>query len=213
MDTDDSVPPVDSKDTRRTARREWSRRLPRALFESALIIFSVLLALVLNEWRDNRRQALRSQVAVEAIVAELRSNRGAAERAMTFHRSIHKMLEEVAAQGELPRPDVVTGGLFNPANIVETAWVSARETAALEEWPYDLILQVSRVYERQAGYSNLGRQIVADVYMDLRRRGVEVVLQEGYGGFILLTQDFAGREDALIRQYDTALAAIEGHVH
>ena len=209
MDTHDSVPPVDSTSNRGTVRRQWPRWLPRALFETALIVFSVLLALVLNEWRDNRRQAVRSQVAVEAIVAELRSNRGAAERAMNFHRSIHKMLEGVAAKGELPPLEVVTGGLFNPANVVETAWMSARDTAALGEWPYELVLQVSRVYERQASYGNLARQIVADVYMDLRRRGVEVVLREGYDGFILLTQDFAGREEVLIRQYDTALAAIE----
>ena len=212
MDTDDPVPTVEAKGSRGTLRRHWPRWLPRAVFESALIVFSLLLALVLNEWRDDTRQAFRSQVATEAIVAELRSNRAAAERAMQFHRSIHTMLQGVAAQGALPRLEVVTGGLFNPANVVETAWVSARESAALEQWPYDLIIQVSRVYERQAAYGNLARQLVADIYMDLRRRGVEVVLRDGYGGFILLTEDFAGREDALMRSYDGALAAIARHV-
>ena len=191
------------------ARHRRLRWVPRALFESALIVFSVLLALALSEWREHRKAVLQSQAAVEAIVSELRTNRAAAARAMAFHRSTHTALADVAAKGQVPPLDVVTKGLFNPANVVETAWVSARETNALDEWPYERTLQVSRVYERQAAYSTLARQIVADVYMDLRRRGAQAVLQEGFGGFILLAHDFANREDELVRQYDTALAAIE----
>jgi type II secretory pathway pseudopilin PulG len=47
------------------------------LFESALIVFSVLLALALEEWRDERVTASRAREAVAAITAELQANRSA----------------------------------------------------------------------------------------------------------------------------------------
>ena len=57
-------------------------------------------------------------------------------------------------------------------------------------------------------YARLGDEIARDVYVDLRRRGFETVLREGFSGFILLTTDFAGRESKLIERYDDALATL-----
>jgi hypothetical protein len=70
------------------------------------------------------------------------------------------------------------------------------------------LLQLSRVYEWQASYDALAGQILADIYMDGRRRGMDAVLREGFAGFIMLTHDFANREESLVRNYDQALAAL-----
>lgn len=209
MQTESSPPPTSESTVLRPVRESWRNRLPRVALESALIVFSVLLALVLNEWRDDMRLAARANVAFESILAEVRSNRVAAERAMQFHRSIRETLSELAAQSRSPSADMVSGGLFNPANLVETAWTSAREAGVTDEWPYELVLTVSRTYERQAIYNDLARQLLADIYMDLRRRGGESVFREGAAGMLLLSYDFANREEELLQQYDAVLAAIE----
>ena len=57
-------------------------------------------------------------------------------------------------------------------------------------------------------YSSLGTEIATDVYLDMRRRGVEPVLRDGYVGFIVLTSDFVNREEDLLRRYDDALATM-----
>lgn len=196
---------------RAEALRPWRRRFSRAIFESALIVFSVLLALVLNEWRDSRKHAERTELAVEAIVAELRGNREAAERAMKRHRSVTTTLTNLSNRSQLPTNEFVQSGIFNPANLVETAWTSAREAGAVDEWPYDLVLEVSGLYERQAAYNNLARQLNADLYMDLRRRGFDAVLRQEFAGIILLTRDFANREAGFLHEYDETLAALEKH--
>jgi hypothetical protein len=178
------------------------------LFESALIVFSVLLALLLNEWRDARRQGALSETARAAIVAELERNRDIAERARQNHLKINKTLTDLAARGEKVTVEVASSGLFNPANLVDTAWTSAQQTGAVDRWSFDSVLLVASVYERQAGYVELGRAIGADMYMDLRRRGLESVMEDGPAGIILLTQDFATREKNLVSSYDAALTTI-----
>jgi hypothetical protein len=83
--------------------------------------------------------------------------------------------------------------------------VTARELATLQTLPPDVVLKLSRLYEQQESYAQLGDEIARDVYVDLRRRGFEAVLREGFSGFILLTTDFATRESRLIERYDEAL--------
>ena len=74
--------------------------------------------------------------------------------------------------------------------------------------PFDVRLSLSRIYHRQETYARLGAEIANDVYVDLRRRGVDPVLRDGFAGFIVLTADFANREARLIKEYDDALAIL-----
>lgn len=182
--------------------------MPRALFESALIVFSVLLALAVDQWRENRDVAARARQAIAAITTELQANRRAAENARNFHQGLHDRLKEIAGRQQIPTAAEAANGMFNPAPLLQTAWSAAREARALDSLPYDLVLKLSRVYEWQQAYSQLGHAIANDVYIDLRRRGFDAVLREGFVGFVLLTSDFAGRENQLIARYDDALAAL-----
>ena len=182
--------------------------LPRVLVESALIVFSVLLALALDEWRDERVTAARAREAVAAITAELEGNRKAAERARDFHRGIQATLNALLSKKQLPEPEIYMAGMFNPARLVETAWTAARDAGAIDAIPYPVVLKLSRVYEWQAAYKHLGSEIVTDLYSDLRRRGIEPVLRDGYAGFIILTADFVNREEDMLARYDDALATL-----
>ena len=185
---------------------KWPSWLPRVLVESALIVFSVLMALAVDQWRDSRATEARARDAVAAITAELQANRAAAERARSFHLETTALLKAVADRKQLPEDDIAyQRGMFNPATVVQAAWVTAREAATLQTLPLDAVLRLSRVYELQESYAQLGDEIARDVYIDLRRRGFEAVLREGFAGFILLTTDFATREAKLIERYDEAL--------
>lgn len=57
----DAPPPP----SRPAPRRNWRRWGPRALFEGALIVFSVILALALTNWAEDRK--------IDAEVAEARA--------------------------------------------------------------------------------------------------------------------------------------------
>jgi hypothetical protein len=185
--------------------------MPRVLFESALIVFSVLLALALDELRETRALRGRAETAVAAIASELQANRSAIERAKANHDLMTKTLRELEARGETPTLALASKGVFNPAGVLDTAWTSAQQMEVIDTLPYDLVLVLSRTYRRQDAYSSLGTQIAADMYMDVRRRGMEAMIRGGSPGISILTQDFASREASLLRMYDEVLATLERH--
>jgi len=178
------------------------------LFESGLIVLSVLLALALDEWRGERRQRLELIFALESIRAELAENQGAAESAYSRHASVHDSLQSYASRAELPPARIYYGGMFNPAGVLSIAWESARESGAVERMPYDLRLALARVYDRQMRYRALGDALAQSIMSDVQRRGGEAVFRDGYANFLILTEDFANRERRLVAVYDSTLAAL-----
>lgn len=183
--------------------------LARVLLESAFIVFSVLLALALDEWRQDRADSTRAALALAAIRSEVEANRGAAEGAQKFHRELHDTLRALDVAGSSPSVEIYYHrGMFRPARVVATAWESARMTAIIDRLPYDLVLELSYTYTYQSKYEELGDRIVADLMTEMRSRGAEAVLRDGYRGFILLAEDFANREARLIEQYDRVLAGL-----
>lgn len=88
----------------------WRSWLPRVLAESVLIVFSVLLALAVDEWRDDRELAREVQEARAAFATEIRGNRdllnsdkfhGHHERMWAHYR----LMSEAADSGDLARLD------------------------------------------------------------------------------------------------------------
>lgn len=181
--------------------------LPRALFESALIVVSVLVALAVDEWSENRSRAERAELALAGIRAELEENRRAVEAVRARHLAL---VDSLTAYAEGTPPErIYMGGIFNPASPLSTAWESARETGALADIPYPLVLELSRVYDQQGRYRALAEALVQDIMGDVRREGPEAVLRDGAPQFIALDGDFANRESFLIERYVRALAAID----
>lgn len=188
-------------------QRSW---LPRVLFESFLIVLSVLLALGLDEWRQNRAQDERVALALAGIRSELETNRDAVMNAATRHIELRDTLATFAAADRPPPPAIYYNrGMFNPARVLSTAWESARATAALDRLPYGLVLQLSQVYSDGADYTGLRDRIVADIMVDIRRTSAEEVLRDDYRGFIVLAEDFSNREMRLRERYDRVLAQLD----
>jgi Tfp pilus assembly protein PilE len=80
----------------------WHAWLPKALFEAALIVLSVLLALAVDEWREDRQRAERAEVALRSIRAELQENLQSVERARANHLAMRDSLQTYAARGQAP---------------------------------------------------------------------------------------------------------------
>ncbi len=57
---------------RPSALRRWRRWAPRAVFESLLIVFSVILALGLTNWAEDRRTEHRVAEMRQFLIAEPR---------------------------------------------------------------------------------------------------------------------------------------------
>lgn len=188
--------------------QRWRAWLPRMLVESLLIVFSVLVALAVDEWRDERQRRDRAERAMRSIAAELRQNRSNVARALANHRAMADSVSAYAARRQPPPQHVYLNGLFNPGLVHSAAWEAALETGATADMPYERVIDLSSTYDRQARYRALGDALVEDVMRQIRLEGLEPVLRDGAPGFLSLQTDFANRERILLATYDSALAAL-----
>ncbi len=194
---------------RRGAGARLRRLAPRALFESGLIVFSVLLAFGLNEAAQARAQRERAARALDGVRRELVANRRAAERARRNHQ---RTVTLVARFDSLRRPlpdSVWFRSMYNPAPQLSSAWESARAAGVLAQLPYDLVLELSDVYADQARYVAMSTSIAEEVYADLVREGVLAVFRDRARNFAVLAQDWSLREGVLMAECDSAVAHID----
>ena len=86
---------------------------------------------------------------------------------------------------------------------------TARETGALADLPYALVLAVAPVYEAHARYREMGDALAQATMVDVQRRGAEPVFRDDFAHFIPIERDFANREDVLAGAYARAVARLD----
>jgi hypothetical protein len=183
--------------------------LPRVIVESALIVFSVLFALALDQWLQDRERTADAQTALASIRAELEANVLNVERARANHRAMQDSLTRYVTLNEPLPPSIYLGGIFNPAPTYAVAWESARVTGVMRDVPYELVLGLSRVYDEQYRYRELADALVQDIMMQIRREGADPVLGDGSTGFIAIQEDFSNREQHLLEAYRAILTTLD----
>lgn len=74
--------------------RRLARRLPDLAIEAVAIVLSVLLALALDGWRQERRDRATVVRVIDEVRAEIVHNREAVERAVEYHEPLARNLRE-----------------------------------------------------------------------------------------------------------------------
>jgi hypothetical protein len=174
-----------------------------------LLLVGAVLALGADQWRESRAEQRRTDLAFTSLRAELRENLARVEAARAHHLTMADTLTAYARRRELPPERVYFGGLFRPAVVLSTAWQTARETGALSELPYALVLRVAPAYEYQEKYRALGEALGQGVLLDAQRRGAMAVFRDNFANFVQIEVDFSNRETVLARNYREALAALD----
>ena len=197
--------PVEHVAAKRRSAREW---ISRAFFEGALIVFSVLLALALNEWRSDVAQRARVRQAMAAIQSEIMENERLVRFSYDYHTRLVKAFTAAAEAGD-DHPDlgIATHGMFFPARVLRTAWDSAQNSGLLSAVSYDTVLQLSALYARQEEYTDLSRALSNSLYDQIMRVGFDSILAQ-YRNFIRIQKDFADREQFLLQSYESAQAKL-----
>ncbi len=152
------------------SRRAW---ISRVLVESALVVGSILLALALDEWNEDREfedLASRSLVNFER---EIQQNRLRVEDVTPFHLGLRDLLANMDAGGaDVPASTIrnILDG-FQPALLVSTAWETAVATGALGYMDYDVVAGLSLTYNLQERLVTLNRSGMNDLLMGGFRSG------------------------------------------
>jgi hypothetical protein len=139
--------------------------LPRVLFESALITLSILLALALDEWRENSQNEAMIQQAMYSFLSEIRQNKIRVDDAAPFNRGLSSVLSQRQAAGNIGSVSefVVMLESYSPAVLQSTAWETALATGSLANMDYNLVSALSLTYSLQERYQQVTRNGITDL--------------------------------------------------
>jgi hypothetical protein len=135
------------------------------MFESMLIVVSILFALYLDEWRDDRQDAENIEHALANFVSEIQQNRARVEDAAPFNQGLRHVLsrrQEVRAI-ESVATFVNIFESYNPVVLQSTAWETAIATGALAKMDYNLVSALSLTYSLQNRYQQVSRNGKAEM--------------------------------------------------
>lgn len=115
-----------------------------------MVVFAVLVALAVDEWRAEREldgQVLRARTAIEA---ELRANRNELEQSLptvlATYEEVGAMADRLRSGGE--SPTWALQALL--PDFSDAAWETARSTGVMAHMDYSWVLATARVYETQS---------------------------------------------------------------
>lgn len=189
--------------------REW---LPRLLVESAVVVFSILLALAVNEWWDQRETEAAVQRSLRSIQGEMERNRSRLEEVARYHRELADTLKTLVNAGaeEVPEGVPAHGWLQTP-ELTSAAWRGAGTTGTASEMPHDLVLILSEAYREQEQYEETRQAIVPVLYDILMERG-QNTLRPMFRPLSGIISDVASWEAQLLKKYERALEELEGRI-
>lgn len=189
---------------------EWRRWLPRLLVESVVVVFSILLALAVDEWRRGEATEERVRDSLRSIRAELVDNRETVRANARYHLSLSDTLFALDNTGtEVPPEDVPSRGWILPADLVSNAWEVATSTGTAADMPHATAVALARAYQVQERYRESRHVVMGVLYRASAVRETPSVrrLYPAVAGFI---NDLGHREQQLLDAYDDALARLEG---
>lgn len=149
-------PPTASRDVAdaarppQTFRARLAARLPEILIEALFVLVAVLLAFLVEEWREERELDRIADEARRAIVQELQHNHDELlESRQDIADAITALETALAAEPPLLR-DVTSD--FEIALLSTAAWRSAQSMESARRMDHAWMLTVARAYELQALY-------------------------------------------------------------
>jgi hypothetical protein len=146
----------ESKSMTSKATSVW---LPQVLFESALIVVSILVALGLDEWRENRQDAEVIRHALSSFLSEVEQNQNRVEDAAPFNQGLRNVLYSHYLEDDIDSLDDFVSMLesYSPAVLQSTAWETALATGSLAKMDYKVVSALSLTYSLQNRYQLANR--------------------------------------------------------
>ena len=139
--------------------------LPQVLFESALIVVSILVALGLDEWRENRQNDELVQHALNSFLSEIEQNKNRVEDAAPFNQGLRNVLNSHYIEDDIESIDEFVSMVesYSPVVLQSTAWETALATGSLAKMEYNLVSALSLTYSLQTRYQLATRSGISEL--------------------------------------------------
>ncbi len=125
------------------------RKLPELLLEAAMIFFAVMLALAAEEWREQKDRIELADRALRSVFEEMRSNLDELETTGVRNAERLEAASVVLAELEAGRDQGDADVGLEVALLSSAAWQSAQMSQAVQYLDFDVMRDLSEVYEIQ----------------------------------------------------------------
>jgi hypothetical protein len=124
------------------------------MFESALIVVSILVALGLDEWREKREDAELVRNSLTTFLIEVQQNKIRVEDAVPFNQGLRQVLARHYFDDDVETVDEFVSMIesYSPAALQSTAWDTALATGSLAKMEYTVVTALSLTYGLQNRY-------------------------------------------------------------
>ena len=203
------------------AQHGWRSWLPRVLAESVLIVFSVLLALGVDQWREDRELARQVQEARTAFANEIRGNRDLL-RSDRFHGHHKRMWAHYRALAEASRENnearlaelnAITNKDFSkgvwPTPLRDAVWRSFSQSGIIRHMKPAEVFLLADAYREQEGIDKWHHRmfdIWSEPSADIDRPEYKRSKIETTRSYLA---DVVAAEERLLEKCEEALAELE----
>lgn len=187
-------------------KTEW---LVRGLVESVFVVGSILLALGVDQWSENRDFAELADQSLGIFEQEIIQNRARVEDVSPYHQGIRDILGQMMAT---PPPVIdlrrIMEGLEPPV-LLNTAWETALATGALTHMDFEAVRGLSLTYSIQERFTTRSRADRPRIGGgdDQPAQQINEQVREAYEYMAALTGD----EAELLTVFDQALTLVGEH--
>lgn len=184
-------------------------KLPELLLEAASVVFAVLLALAVDEWRETKSRKDLAARARASILEEIRSNESELRNTRDNNRALLQRIEETLP-GVKQKREASLEFHFEIALLSSASWHTAQMTQAASFLDFDWVRRVSNVYELQELYVT-SQSAVVD-----RISGISEILEDDPQRMLTIIAErlrVALRiQDSLLEEYAKILGSTGGRL-
>ena len=144
----------------RTSTPAW---LLRVVVESFFIMFSILLALAVDSWRESRSHRRLAQQSLQIFENEIRRNLSRLDDVAPYHTGLKSVVQQAQVNGGsiLEIQSIVEG--LQPTVLLNTAWQTALATGALTHINVETVSALSLTYSIQERFREESRSAMPRV--------------------------------------------------
>ncbi len=192
--------------------RSWRDTLSRAVFECALIVFSVVLGLAVNGWREAAQARQRVAEMRAEFAQEIRANRDelASDAYAPLHQKLAAAWTKLAA---LPAPTPAdrdaawtaasTG--MHPFHPRDAVWTAFAHGELIERMPPREVLQLADIYRAQDDLREVNRALLSAILVPTSESESAAYIRSQANIVRMTLNDIIAAESRLLDRYERAL--------
>lgn len=193
------------------------KHLLKLAFESMLIVFSVVLALYINDYHSQKKDDEATRNALLKVKTELQTNMELVSNLAPYHQQLKETFEAALLDNEKQQALITSKGVtfwsLMPRGLYQrpledAAWKALSNSSVLSNVEFDTMLALSRVYKLQE--QGVERSLQHIITLLISREAIqEALISENLTILSFAMSELISQEKFLIQEYQKAISFLE----